>query len=46
MLFALGLIVGIFLGIAVMCILTVSRDADVRAAEYMRKDLEKKDKDE
>jgi hypothetical protein len=45
MLFALGLIVGIFLGIAVMCMLIVSRDAEVRA-EYMRKDLEKKDKDE
>jgi hypothetical protein len=45
MLFALGLIVGAVLGIAVMCILIVSRDAEVRA-EYMRKDLEKKDKDE
>jgi F0F1-type ATP synthase assembly protein I len=45
MLFALGLIVGIFLGIGLMCILFISRDADVRA-EYMRKDLEKKDKDE
>ena len=45
MLFALGLIVGIFLGIAVMCILIVSRDAEARA-EYVRKDLEKKDKDE
>jgi hypothetical protein len=45
MLFALGLIVGIFLGIAVMCIMVVTKDADVRA-DYMRKDLEKKDKDE
>lgn len=45
MLFALGVIVGIFVGIALMSILFISRDADVRA-EYMRKDLEKKDKDE